>query len=275
MRDAARRLKLAECAESDRHSKHRNNARRDRRAALGALPPVTVRPHGDPFSRQVSLPEDPCWTASSTSSLSMKGRDCPGVRSEPSPAGWSSMACPSSASPSSQAIPADPGPEASEEDRQRWEHSQRVAAELDPHWLVSRLGPLERLHRGEQLKFLAGEGHDRFLLKFTGLGPVASGSLRWRRHYIRRDSAPSPWACSMASWPKGGTTSAPARSRGSAGHRNRTLHRDACEPVSGGGRKRSAARRTRANGKAQRLAGRSERTDGGLSAGSSCIAPPP
>jgi hypothetical protein len=160
-------------------------------AALGAPPPVTVRPHGDPFARQVRLPdsalegdphfvivdEGPGLSGSSFGAvarwLEERGVPLERIAFLPSHSG-------------------DPGPEASKENRRRWKRSQRIAAELDSHWLVSRFGQLERLHSGEQLKFLAGEGPDRFLLKFAGLGPLGERKLEMARALHSAGLGPEP-----------------------------------------------------------------------------------
>lgn len=138
-------------------------------AALGAPPPVTVRPFGHPFAREVRLPESllegdphfvivdegPGLSGSSFGAvarwLEQRGVPLERIAFLPSHSG-------------------DPGAEASQEDRERWNAAQRIGAEIDPWWLVSEFDNLQRLHRGERLKFLAGRGESRLLLKFAGLG---------------------------------------------------------------------------------------------------------
>ena len=160
-------------------------------AALGAPPPFTVRPFGHPFAREVRLPESvlegdphfvvvdegPGLSGSSFGAVArwLEQRGVPLERIAFLPSHWG-----------------DPGPEASEEDRKRWKRAQRTAAELDPHWLVSRFGPLERLYRGEQLKFLAGTGPDRVLLRFAGLGPVGDLKLRMAEALHAAGRGPRP-----------------------------------------------------------------------------------
>ena len=159
-------------------------------AALGAPPPITVRPFGHPFAREVRLPEavlecdphfvivdeGPGLSGSSFGAvarwLEQRGVPLERIAFLPSHSG-------------------DPGPEASGEDRRRWKRAQRIVAELDPRWLVSRFGPLERLCRGEQLKFLSGTGYDRALLKFAGLGPV--GDLKLQMAQALHSAGLGPW----------------------------------------------------------------------------------
>ena len=149
-------------------------------AALGAPPPVTVRPFGDPFARQVHLSESvlegdphfvivdegPGLSGSSFGSVArwLEQHDVPLERIAflPSHSG-------------------DPGGEASGEDRERWTVAQKIAGEIDPQWLADRFGSLQRLHRGDQLKFLAGEGDGRLLLKFAGLGAMGEQKLKMAR----------------------------------------------------------------------------------------------
>jgi hypothetical protein len=146
-------------------------------AALEAPPPITVRPFGDPFARQVELPETvlesephfvivdegPGLSGSSFAAvarwLEKRGVPLNRIAFVPSHSG-------------------DPGPEASEKDRERWKRAQRVVAEVDPQWLVERFGPLRRLRGRERLKFLGRDDGGRLLLKFAGLADVGERKLR-------------------------------------------------------------------------------------------------
>ena len=160
-------------------------------AALDAPPAITVRPFGDPFARQVRLPgsvlegdphfvivdEGPGLSGSSFGAvacwLEQRGVPLDRIAFLPSHSG-------------------DPGPQASEENRERWKRAQRVAAELNPKWLTARFGQLGRLQRGEQIKFLANEGRDRLLLKFAGLGQLGKRKLQMAKALYSAGLGPKP-----------------------------------------------------------------------------------
>ena len=160
-------------------------------AALSAPPPITVRPSGNAFARKVHLPksvlqggphfvivdEGPGLSGSSFGAvarwLQQSGVPLERIAFLPSHSG-------------------DPGREASDEDRERWKHSQRRAAQMDPHWLASRFGRLEKLNRGEQLKFVAGVGRDRVLLKFAGLSALGERKLEMARALHLAGLGPEP-----------------------------------------------------------------------------------
>ena len=161
-------------------------------AALNVPPPVTVRPFGDPFARQARLPESvlagdphfvivdegPGLSGSSFAAvarwLEQRGVPLERIAFLPSHSG-------------------DPGSEASPDDLDRWKRAQRVPAALEPHWLVARFGGLEKFSRGERLKFLAGQGEDKLLLKFAGLGAIGEHKLEMARALHSAGLAPRPF----------------------------------------------------------------------------------
>ncbi len=148
-------------------------------AALGAPPPVTVRPVGDPFARQVELPEEivdetvhyvvvdegPGLSGSSFGAvadwLEERGVPLERIAFLPSHGGG-------------------PGRHASASHRERWEAAQRVPADFDARFLSELFGPLEPISAGspvERLKFLARPNGERLLLKFAGLGSIGADKL--------------------------------------------------------------------------------------------------
>jgi hypothetical protein len=184
-------------------------------AALDAPPPVTLRPHGDPFEREVSIgleleqellsgdahyvivDEGPGQSGSSFGAVAdwLESRGVPLERMAFLPSHGGS-----------------PGPQASEAHRRRWENAQRVPADfgqdlpqLLESWLTESIGeldaPLEdisggewrRLHYASELewpaaagpwerrKFIASASGGRFLVKFIGLGAVGERKLGMAR----------------------------------------------------------------------------------------------
>lgn len=152
-------------------------------AALDAPRATTVRPFGDPFARQVELPNDltdddahfvivdegPGLSGSSfgcvADELQRRGVPLERIAFLPSHAG-------------------ELGPEASEEHRDRWSKAQRVAAQFKPIFLEERFGPLESFSTGhpfESLKFLGTHEGSRVLLKFAGLGATGERKLAMAR----------------------------------------------------------------------------------------------
>jgi hypothetical protein len=163
-------------------------------AALRAPPPITVRPFGEPFARQVELPpelidehahyvivdEGPGLSGSSFGSVAdwLEDRGVPLERIAflPSHGG-------------------DPGPEAGARHRNRWSRAQRVAAKFDVHFLAQTFGPLEQFSTGqpwERLKFLASRGGTRVLLKFAGLGRIGERKLELARALHASGFTPEP-----------------------------------------------------------------------------------
>ena len=152
-------------------------------AALGALPPVTVRPFGDPFARRVELPaelieagahyvivdEGPGLSGSSFGAvadwLEDHGVPLGRIAFLPSHSG-------------------DAGVQASTRHRSRWRSAQRVAAEFDTGILSERFGPLEAFATGgawERLKFIGTHECKRVLIKFAGLGAIGERKLALAR----------------------------------------------------------------------------------------------
>jgi hypothetical protein len=163
-------------------------------AALGAPPPVSVRPFGDPFARAVELPvqimdaeahyvivdEGPGQSGSSFGAiadwLERHGVARDRIAFVPSHGG-------------------DLGPHASEAHRQRWCEAQRVPAEFDERWLCSRFGPLEDYSTGhpwERRKYLATRDGERLLLKFAGLGASGERKLAMARALHGAGFTPEP-----------------------------------------------------------------------------------
>jgi len=152
-------------------------------AVLQAPVPVTVRPFGDPFSRQVELPpeliemdvhyvvvdEGPGLSGSSFGAVAdwLEDRGVPLDRIAflPSHSG-------------------DLGPQASGRHRERWAHAQRVAAEFDERFLSDRFGHIDAFSTGEsweRLKYVGMHEGRRVLLKFAGLGAIGERKLAMAR----------------------------------------------------------------------------------------------
>ena len=152
-------------------------------AAIEAPPPITVRPFGDPFAREVRLPhnlvdadthyvivdEGPGLSGSSFGSVAdaLEARGVPLQRIAflPSHGG-------------------DLGPKASERHRSRWSKAQRLAAPFDECWLADLYGPLEEITPGSQWarrKFLGWRAGERVLVKFAGLGAIGERKLEMAR----------------------------------------------------------------------------------------------
>jgi hypothetical protein len=163
-------------------------------AALGASPPVTVRPFGDPFARRVDPPpeliadeahyvivdEGPGLSGSSFGAVAdwLEAREVPLERIAflPSHGG-------------------DLGPHASDAHRRRWRKVQRIAAEFDDRWLRNIFGPLEELAAGspwERRKYLATHKGERVLLKFAGLGAIGERKLEMARTLHSAGFTPEP-----------------------------------------------------------------------------------
>jgi hypothetical protein len=163
-------------------------------ATLGASPPITVRPYGDPFARRVRLPpqtfegdahyvivdEGPGLSGSSfgciADELERHGVPLDRIAFLPSHGG-------------------DLGRRASKAHRARWAIAQRVAAEFDTAWLSGLLGPLEDITGSdpfERRKFLARKPDGRVLVKFSGLGAIGEGKLAMARALHAGGFTPEP-----------------------------------------------------------------------------------
>jgi hypothetical protein len=162
-------------------------------ATLGAPPPVTVRPFGDPFARQVELPlgivddahyvivdEGPGMSGSSfgavADELELRGVPLDRIAFVPSHDG-------------------ELVPQSSALHRKRWHKAQRAPAMFDPSFLSARFGPLEQFSTGgawERLKFHAQHGGERVLLKFAGLGRVGAAKLEIARALHASGFTPAP-----------------------------------------------------------------------------------
>lgn len=164
-------------------------------AALDAPVPVTLRPFGDSFNREINMDqalerelldghvhyvivdEGPGQSGSSFAAVAdwLRARDVPDERIALLPS-----------------HPGAPGPAATGARRRWWQSVQRQSADhgdrlgsLLQGWapaLLGRLdGPLEEITGTgpwDRRKFLASAGGERFLLKFCGLGSIGEDKLR-------------------------------------------------------------------------------------------------
>ena len=163
-------------------------------ATLNAPPPISVRPFGDPFARQVELPpgvingdahyvivdEGPGLSGSSFGSVAdwLQQRGVPLKRIAFLPS-----------------HPGDLGAQASDAHRERWRCAQRVAAAFDPSFLFDVFGPLEEFSTGgpwERRKFLAVHLGRSVLLKFAGLGRIGERKLDIARTLFGQGLVPEP-----------------------------------------------------------------------------------
>lgn len=163
-------------------------------AALGAPPPLTVRPSGDPFARQLELApnsvdrgahyvivdEGPGLSGSSFGAVAdaLEAHGVPLDRICFMPAHGEEL-----------------GPRASEAHRARWNSAQRVAAKVDTSFLAERFGPLDPFSTGEpweRLKFIAHNAEGKILLKFAGLASVGERKLEMARALHAAGLSPEP-----------------------------------------------------------------------------------
>ncbi len=194
-------------------------------AALDASAPVTVRPIGDPFARELAIApelerdllagdahfvivdEGPGLSGGSFGAvadwLQERGVPLEWIAFVPSHAGA-------------------PGPQASDAHRQRWAIAQRVPAPLDDlprllrEWLSSLIGEIDEpfidisggewrkwRYSGEEQwpaanpawerrKFLAKTGGESFLIKFAGLGSIGERKLQMARALHAAGFIPEP-----------------------------------------------------------------------------------
>ena len=163
-------------------------------ATLGAAPPLTLRPFGDPFARQVELPrgvpesdahylivdEGPGLSGSSfgavADALESRGVPLERIAFLPSHGG-------------------DLGSHASDAHRARWAKAQRAAAEFNTTWLAELFGPLDNVtgsDPSERRKFLGRHKGERVLLKFAGLGSIGERKLAIARSLHASGFTPVP-----------------------------------------------------------------------------------
>jgi hypothetical protein len=163
-------------------------------AVLGAPVALTVRPFGDPFARLVELPAD----AIEPDAHYVIVDEGPGLSGSSFGAVADALEAHGVPPDRIAFLPShcgDLGPHASEPHRRRWHRVRRVAAEFDPTFLTERFGPLELYSIGnpwERLKYLAGHGVERVLLKFAGLGSVGARKLEMARMLHSAGFTPEP-----------------------------------------------------------------------------------
>ena len=164
-------------------------------ATLGARGFATVRPFGDPFERQVAIAPE------LERELLALDRDFVIVDEGPGLSGSSFGAVADWLL--DRGIPLDrivfipshggePGPQASAAHRMIWRRVRKSPAGFDGGWLAERFGPLEPLGTGTRLKFLAGSGGERILLRFAGLGMIGERKLAMARAMHGAGFAPEP-----------------------------------------------------------------------------------
>lgn len=162
-------------------------------ATLGAPPPITVRPYGDPFARRVELP-----IAIEEDAHYIIVDEGPGLSG-------SSFGCVADALESHGVPPeriaflashnGELGPKASKVHRERWAKCQRVAAELDDSCLSELFGPLEEITGSDawsRRKYLGWRAGERVLLRFAGLGAIGERKLRMARTLHAAGFIPEP-----------------------------------------------------------------------------------
>lgn len=164
-------------------------------ATLRAPRATTVRPCGDPFARQVVLPdalidpdahyvivdEGPGLSGSSFGAVAdwLQARHVPLERIAflPSHSG-------------------EPGAHASDTHLTRWRRAQHVPASFDPPFLVERFGAIEEFVGGgpwQRRKYLGWQEHNRVLLKFAGLGAFGEQKLSMARALHAGGFTPEPF----------------------------------------------------------------------------------
>jgi hypothetical protein len=163
-------------------------------AALGAEPAISVRPFGDPFAREVELPEGiideeahyvvvdegPGLSGSSFGSVAdqLEKKGVPLDRIAFLCSHWGDL-----------------GHEASEDHRRRWQRAQRIAAQFDPTFLEREFGCLTSFAIStpwERCKYLAKLGDVPVLLKFAGLGSTGERKLEIARALHASGFTPEP-----------------------------------------------------------------------------------
>jgi hypothetical protein len=137
-------------------------------ATLAAPPAITVRPFGDPFERQVELPDEVLDAAAHYVIVD----EGPGLSGSSfnAVADWlESRGIPLQRIAFVPSHGGDPGPQASEAHLDRWKRAQRVPAEFG-----DRLSDLLRTWAGEKLGPADG-------LRFAGLGAIGERKLEMAR----------------------------------------------------------------------------------------------
>jgi hypothetical protein len=185
-------------------------------AALGAPPPVTVRPTGHPFARRLSVaPDLAAEILSDPAAHYIVVDEGPGLSGSSfgAVADWlEAKGVPLERIAFLPSHGGDPGAEASAAHRERWQRVQRVPADFGPRlgillagWVEEVLGPLDeplaeisgggwRSHvyrdeadwpaadsQGERRKFLATSGGEIWIAKFAGLGRTGARKLERAR----------------------------------------------------------------------------------------------
>ncbi|HEY0014543.1 MAG TPA: hypothetical protein VGB79_17005 [Allosphingosinicella sp.] len=186
-------------------------------AALGAPPPVTVRPTGHPFARRLSIaPDLAAEILAEPTAHYIVVDEGPGLSGSSfgAVADWlEAQGVPLSRIAFLPSHGGAPGGEASAVHRERWKRLQRIPADLGPRlkdlvaeWIEDAIGPLDaplaeisggawRSHvyrdetdwpaadpQGERRKFLAlTSGGETWLVKFAGLGRTGTHKLERAR----------------------------------------------------------------------------------------------
>ena len=181
-------------------------------AALGAPPPVTVRPTGHPFDRRLSIaPDLAADTLSDPAAHYIVADEGPGLSGSSfgAVADWlQAHGVPLERIAFLPSHGGAPGAQASAAHRARWAQVQRVPADFGPRlgdllggWIEDAIGPLDaplveisgggwRHHvygdpadwpaadpQGERRKFLAAAAGETWLVKYAGLGRTGAGKL--------------------------------------------------------------------------------------------------
>ncbi len=163
-------------------------------AALGAEPSISVRPFGNPFVRQVELPEgvikDEAHYVIVDEGPGLSGSSFGSVADQLQAGGVPleriAFLCSHSG---------DLGEEASEDHRHRWQRAQRIAAQFDPTFLENEFGRLTRFAiftPWERCKYLAKLGNVPVLVKFAGLGLIGERKLEIARALHASGFTPEP-----------------------------------------------------------------------------------
>lgn len=163
-------------------------------AALGAPPPVTVRPRGDPSARLAELPE----TVLDDQAHYVIVDEGPGLSGSSfgAVADWlEDHGVPTERIAFLTSHDEELGPHASARHRERWLRAQRVPATFAFGFLAAAFGPLEECRGNNpfgRLKFLGQSPSGKVLLKFAGLGSIGERKLEMSRALHSAGLTPEP-----------------------------------------------------------------------------------